>query len=323
MKRIILTGASGFVGANLARRLLHDGHELHLFLRRNHHLWRIAAIQNDVQLHETDLSDEESLVRIVESIRPEWIFHLAAYGAYSTQTDLRRMVWTNILGTMNLVQACLKTGFEAFVNTGSSSEYGFKDHAPAEDESLEPNSPYAVTKASATLFCRHIARSRQVHLPTLRLYSIYGPYEEPSRLIPTLIVHGLNCKLPPLVSPETARDFVYVDDVVEAYLLAATQSSFEEYGAVYNVGSGIQTTLREVVEVARRVMNIEDEPEWGSMPARQWDTQVWISDSSKIRNALGWQPRFTLEQGLRATINWLKENPTLLNRRTEDRDNGA
>ena len=323
MKRIILTGASGFVGANLARRLLRDGHELHLLLRRNHHLWRIAAIQNDVQLHETDLSDEESLVRIVESICPEWVFHLAAYGAYSTQTDLRRMVWTNILGTMNLVQACLKTGFEAFVNTGSSSEYGFKDHAPAEDELLEPNSPYAVTKASSTLFCRHIARSRQVHLPTLRLYSIYGPYEEPSRLIPTLIVRGLNGKLPPLVNPETARDFVYVDDVVEAYLLAATQSSFEEYGAVYNVGSGIQTTLREVVEVARRVMNIEDEPEWGSMPARQWDTQVWVSDNSKIRNELGWQPRFTLEQGLRATINWLKENPAFLNRRTEDRDNGA
>jgi UDP-glucose 4-epimerase len=322
MKRVILTGASGFVGANLARRLLRDGHEMHLLLRRNHHLWRIAAIQNDVQLHETDLSDEESLVRTVESIRPEWIFHLAAYGAYSTQTDLRRMVWTNILGTMNLVQACLKTGFEAFVNTGSSSEYGFKDHAPAEDESLEPNSPYAVTKASATLFCRHIARSRQVHLPTLRLYSIYGPYEEPSRLIPTLIVRGLNCKLPPLVNPETARDFVYIDDVVEAYLLAATQPS-EEYGAVYNVGSGIQTTLREVVEVARRVMNIENEPEWGSMPARQWDTQVWVSDNSKIRNELGWQPRFTLEQGLRETIDWLKENPAFLNQRTEDRDNGA
>jgi nucleoside-diphosphate-sugar epimerase len=312
MKRIILTGASGFVGANLARRLLRDGHELHLLLRRNHHPWRIAAIQDDAQLHETDLSDEESLARIVESVRPEWVFHLAAYGAYAPQTDLRRMVWTNILGTMNLVQACLKTGFEAFVNTGSSSEYGFKDHAPAEDESLEPNSPYAVTKASATLFCRHTARSRQVHLPTLRLYSIYGPYEEPSRLIPTLIVRGLNGQLPPLVNPETARDFVYIDDVVEAYLLAATQS-FEEHGAVYNVGSGIQTTMREVVEVARRVMNIEDEPEWGSMPARQWDTQVWVSDNSKIRNALGWQPRFTLEQGLRATVDWLKENPALLN----------
>src|SRR5437763_15294695 len=113
MKRVILTGASGFVGANLARRLLHDGHELHLFLRRNHRPWRIAAIQNDVQLHETDLSDEESLVRIVESIRPEWIFHMDAYGAYSTQTDLRCMVCTNILITMNLYLHSLNNGLVA------------------------------------------------------------------------------------------------------------------------------------------------------------------------------------------------------------------
>jgi UDP-glucose 4-epimerase len=311
MKRIILTGASGFVGANLARRLLRDGHELHLLLRREHHHWRIEAIQNDAQLHVTNLSDEESLVRIVGSIRPEWIFHLAAYGAYSTQTDLRRMVETNILGTMNLVEACLKTGFEAFINTGSSSEYGYKDHAPTEDEPLEPNSHYAVTKASATLFCRHTARSRQVQLPTLRLYSVYGPYEEPSRLMPTLVVRGLSGKLPPLVNPETARDFVYVDDVVEAYLLAAMRPGDED-GAIYNVGNGVQTTLGEVVEVARRVMNIKIEPEWDSMPARQWDTDVWVADNSKIRNKLGWQPRFTLEQGLRAIVNWFGENPALL-----------
>src|ERR1051326_2833318 len=115
MKRVLLTGASGFVGANLARRLLRDGHELHLLLRPNHQTWRIQAICGEAQLHETEL-DEESLTKLVESIRPEWVFHLAAYGAYPTQTDLRRMVETNILGTMNLVQACLKAGFEAFVN---------------------------------------------------------------------------------------------------------------------------------------------------------------------------------------------------------------
>src|SRR5947207_10600420 len=255
MKRVVLTGASGFVGANLARRLLRDGHELHLFLRRNHHPWRIEAIQNDVQLHEADLSDEESLVRIVESIRPEWVFHLAAYGAYSTQTDLRRMVWTNILGRMNLVQACLKTGFEAFVNTGSSSEYGFKDHAPAETELLEPNSHYAVTKASATLFCRHTAISRAVPLVTLRLYSVYGPYEEPRRLMPTLVVRGLDGELPPLADPDIARDYVYVDDVSEAYCLSASRPG-QAPGAVYNVGTGVQTSLREVVQAARRVLGI-------------------------------------------------------------------
>jgi UDP-glucose 4-epimerase len=307
MKRVILTGGSGFVGANLARRLLRDGHQLHLLLRPEHAAWRVAEILDHAAPHQIDLADHERVANVVNAIRPDWIFHLAAFGAYSTQTDVRRMVDTNILGTVNLVEACLKSGFEAFVNTGSSSEYGLKDHAPSEDEQLEPNSEYAVTKAAATLFCRHRALSRGVHLPTLRLYSVYGPYEEPSRLVPTLITRGLRGELPPLVDPETARDFVYVDDVVEACLLAATQPE-QEPGAIYNVGTGVQTKLRDAVEVARRALGVEAEPVWQSMPARRWDTNVWVADCWKIRDALEWQPRFDFQQGFRATVEWLKEN---------------
>src|SRR5262249_24369371 len=152
------------------------------------------------RLHEAPLEDPAAVVR---RVRPEWVFHLAAHGAYSSQTDVRQILQTNVLGTAALVEACLETGFEAFVDTGSSSEYGFTDHAPAEDEAPEPNSHYAVAKASATLFCRHTARSRHVHIPTLRLYSVYGPWEEPTRLIPTLLVRGLDGTLPPLVDPDT------------------------------------------------------------------------------------------------------------------------
>src|SRR5205085_63861 len=137
--------------------------------------------------------------------------------------DLRRMIQTNLLGTVNLVEACIAAGCAAIVNTGSSSEYGFKDHAPTETEWLEPNSHYAVTKASATLFCHYTAQHWEGLLPTLRLYSVYGPYEEPSRLLPTVILHGLQNRLPPLVNPEIARDYIAVDDVCDAYLLAATQ----------------------------------------------------------------------------------------------------
>jgi nucleoside-diphosphate-sugar epimerase len=310
MKRVIITGTTGFVGANLARRLLHDGHQVHLLVRPGYTRWRIEAIRNDVCLHEADLRDEEAVANVVGSIRPDWVFHLAAYGAYSWQTDLRQMVQTNIVGTINLVEACLKTDFEAFINTGSSSEYGSKDHAPSEREWLEPNSYYAVTKASATLFCRYTAQSRGVHLITLRLYSVYGPYEEPTRLMPTLILRGLKGKLPPLVNPDIARDFVYVDDVCEAYLQAATRPG-QEPGAVYNVGTGIQTSVREVVDVARRVMGITVEPEWGSMPDRQWDTNVWLSHNRKIQDELGWRPRHTFEQGFALMVNWLRNNPGL------------
>lgn len=312
MKRVIMTGATGFVGANLARRLLQKGDELHLFARRGYHSWRIQDMCADVQIHEISLGNLETLSKLVNTIHPDWIFHLAVYGAYSSQTDIHQMTQTNIVGTMNLVEACVKTGFEAFVNTGSSSEYGYKDHAPSETEWLEPNSHYAVTKASATLFCRYTGQSQNVHIPTLRLYSVYGPYEEPTRLMPTLIQKGLRGELPPLVNPVIVRDYVYVEDVVDAYLLAATHPH-QEPGVVYNVGTGTQTSLREVVAVARRVMSIPVEPAWGTMPNRQWDTTVWVADSRKIQTELGWQPRYTFKQGFRVMVDWFRDNPVIWN----------
>jgi nucleoside-diphosphate-sugar epimerase len=310
-KRVVVTGGTGFVGANLARRLLAEGHELTLFVRPEYRSWRIEEIQSHVRLHETDLGNKEKLAKAVREARPEWVFHMATHGAYPLQSNLQQMVQTNILGTINLVETCLETGFEVFINTGSSSEYGFQDHPPKETEELEPNSHYAITKASASMYCRFTAKMADVRLLTLRLYSVFGPYEEPSRLLPTLIIHGKRGRLPPLVNPDVARDFVYVDDVVEAYCLAAN-STTDEPGAVYNVGTGVQTSLRDVVDVARRVMAIEEEPQWGTMPDRRWDTNTWVSDNSKLSTELGWRPRLTFESGFLELVRWFEEHPELI-----------
>ncbi|MCX5863191.1 MAG: NAD-dependent epimerase/dehydratase family protein [Desulfomonile sp.] len=311
MAEILITGAAGFVGNNLARHLLNSGHEVNLLLREDYAQWRIKGISDHVRICALDLCDSERLNQVVRRVRPEWIFHLAAHGQYSYQTDAEKILQTNLIGTANLVRACLGVGFEVFVNTGSSSEYGLKDHAPAETEFLEPNSFYAVTKASATLFCSYTARISGLRIPTLRLYSVYGPYEEPSRLMPTLILHGLENKLPPLVDPDIARDFIYVDDVVQAYVLAATLRD-QEVDAVYNVGTGVQTTLRHVVEITHQVLNITNEPVWGSMPNRTWDTSTWVANSNRIREALGWKPMYSFEQGFSRMVEWFRSGPEVI-----------
>ena len=308
--RVLVTGATGFVGANLARHLLKEGCEVHVFVHRHDQTWRIDSIRNEIRLHEGDLCDRESASQIVLQAKPDQVFHCAVYGAYSWQESAERMVQTNVQGTMHLLQACLAAGVESVVNTGTSSEYGYKDHAPAEDEVLEPNSEYALTKALATMYCRWLAQEKGLAVTTLRLYSVYGPYEDPGRLIPTLIRCGLAGNLPPLVHADVARDYVSVEDVCRAYSLAAARPPGGEAGAIYNVGTGTQTSIREVVEIARRALGLTCEPEWGSMPDRRWDTSTWVADARKIQRDLGWRPTHTFEQGFRRMVEWCRANET-------------
>src|SRR5262245_32015093 len=145
-KRVLVTGGTGFVGANLVRRLLRDGHEVHLLVSPAYTTWRLAGIRRDVRLVRADLSEAEAVDAAVRRARPDWVFHLAAYGAYSWQEDLDRILRTNFHGTVHLVRAALRHGAQAIVNAGSSSEYGYKDHAPDEREWVDPNSCYARAK---------------------------------------------------------------------------------------------------------------------------------------------------------------------------------
>lgn len=319
MGRVLVTGASGFIGANLVRRLLVDGHEVHVFVLNPldtppmkgllHPNWRIQEVWDDLHVHAVNLVDPSAVEKAVGDIRAGRIFHLAAYGAYSWQEDVTRITGVNLTGTVNLVEACLRTGFESFVNTGSSSEYGWKDHAPSEDEPAEPNSTYASAKLGATLYCQLTAQAKKARISTLRLYSIYGAWEEPSRLVPSLVVRGLEGGLPPLVDPDVARDFVFVDDAVSAYILASEKAG---PGEILNVGTGKQMAIGEVVDIARRVLAIRDMPEWGTMPNRAWDTRCWIANSARIRGKLGWNPSTSFEEGFRLTVEWLRGKPGML-----------
>ncbi len=303
-RRVLVTGAGGFIGANLVRRLLADGHEVTGVVRPLGTRWRLDGVAKDMALAEADLGDPGDVEQAFRAARPEWVLHCAAHGAYSWETDFPRMVRSNLLATDNLLRAALDAGCSAFVHAGTSSEYGYKDHPAREDERIEPNSPYAVTKAAAGALCRQVARDSGLPATSLRIYSAYGPWEDPGRLVPKLIAHGRRGELPPLVAPDTARDFVHVEDVTEAFVRAAEAAPPD--GAVFNVCSGRQTSLREIVQVARRVLSVEAEPRWGSTPARSWDTATWVGDPGKAGRELGWEAGHGLEDGLRRTADWME-----------------
>jgi len=303
---VLVVGAGGFIGANLVRRLVRDGQRVTGTIRPAGNRWRLEGLHGELELRKVELRDEDAVDRLVAATRPDWIFNLATHDYWDS--DLRAHVETNLLATSTLLNAAARSGCEAFVNAGTSSEYGFKDHAPAEDELPEPNTPYAVAKAAATLLCRQVASDLALRTVTLRLYSVYGAYEHPRRLIPRLIVHGLRGELPPLTDPQTQRDFVAVDDVVEAFVRSARDS---EPGSVYNVGSGVATSLSEVVDIARHALPVEAEPYWGSLPSRSWDTPVWVSNIGRARAELAWAPSRDLERGFRETVDWLRSEPSV------------
>jgi nucleoside-diphosphate-sugar epimerase len=300
--QVLVTGAGGFIGANLTRRLVEEGHAVTAVERPGTRSRRLHGV--DAARVALDLRDRDAVLDLIGTLRPAWVFHLAAFGAYSWQTDREGIFATDVRGTVNLLDACIASDCEVFVNTGSSSEYGYVDHAPTEDEAPRPTSLYGTAKAAATLFTGLAGRESERRYVTLRPYSVYGPWEDERRLVPTLITKGLSGELPPLVSPQVAHDYVYVDDVVDAYLRVPAAEGIEA-GDVFNVGTGTQTTMQEIVELARRVLDIDIEPLWGSMPDRNWDTNVWVAAPHKAAAILGWRPRYDLETGFAATVDWM------------------
>lgn len=302
-KRVLITGAGGFVGAALARRLVAEGHQVHALLKGSTRRWRLAGVEG-LRAHEVDLGDEEGLRRLAAEIRPQLVYHLAAHGAYPTQSDPDAIIHTNFLGTWNLLKALAKIDYEAFVSAGSSSEYGFKEFAMRETDIPEPNSYYAVTKVAQTLLCQHVARTEQRPINTLRIFSAYGPWEEPSRLVPTVVRKCLRGEELQLVPPDTARDFVYVEDVVDAFLRVGPLSKLQ--GEVINIGTGVQSTVRDVVDAVLHHTGARVECRWGAMQPRIWDAKVWVADCTRARTLLGWHAHTSLADGLGKTVAWAR-----------------
>src|SRR3989338_6947420 len=178
-KRVLLTGATGFVGANLARRLLREGYEVHVLTRKTSDRWRLANILPSLHDHIVDLREVAKLNKVVGSIKPDIICHLATAAIYGgVHLPEKDLIDINLWGTFNLINACEKINYSCFINTGTSSEYGPKPHRMRETDFCQPINMYGITKLAAALYAQLVAKSSQKPIIHLRLFSPYGPYDE-------------------------------------------------------------------------------------------------------------------------------------------------
>ena len=205
---ILITGASGFIGSNLLRFFISKNIKVNIILRKKSNIWRIKDIIKKSKVFYVDLRDKKNLSKVIKKIKPKSIFHLATYGAYAHQNKFDLIKSSILDGTVNLINECKKIKFNVFINTGSNSEYGFRKNKMKESDLLTPNSYYAVFKAATTLFCQYESILNKLPIITVRPFNVYGPNEEPTRLVPTLIKNLLNNKDTPLVSPDIPRDLM-------------------------------------------------------------------------------------------------------------------
>lgn len=311
----LVTGAGGFVGSALCASLLKDGVDVVGVIRPGETSWRLKdPSMTDLRLIQHDIVNAD-FADVIRSVRPTRIFHLAAHGAYSWQNDVRAIVNCNLTATIALADAAAAVGScEAFVHTGSSSEYGLKDVPHNEDDAIKPNSVYAVSKAAATSYLGHLARNGQLNAVSARLFSIYGPFEDNSRLIPQLVLKGRHGTLPPLASPSIARDFVYVDDAVMCLRrIADVLSAGDSPGEILNVCSGIETTLADVAIASSAVFANVPTPVWGTYEARHWDTNKWSGDPALAEKEIGWSATTSLCEGLQQFSEWIESDELRIN----------
>lgn len=304
---IFIFGASGFIGANLFNTIFKIRKDCYALTHDSVRAWRLKLLNTpfDNVVH-CDIVFRLSVDAVFEKYQPQTVFNLAAYGAYPKQKEANLIFETNVIGTINILENC-KNGIK-YIHAGTSSEYGLNSSAPSEDDTLLPNSHYAVSKVSSSYLIQYYSKFHNVNAVNLRLYSIYGDWEEPDRLIPRLIENIRKGKLPNLVSPDVSRDFIYIEDAVESFVTAALQISEKTTGNSYNIASGKKTTIRELVEIAIEQFNISSTPEWGSMPDRNWDLTEWYGNPVKTKTDLGWESRTGLAGGLKKTFEWQEKS---------------
>jgi Nucleoside-diphosphate-sugar epimerases len=305
---ILILGASGFIGANLLRHILEIRKDV-VGTAFGMPAWRLEDVPQE-NTYYLDLLVAQNLETLLDQVAPSTVFDCVAYGAYSFEQDSHRIYETNIMLKVALLDLLCERGTYCYIHAGSSSEYGVHADGPLENAALEPNSQYSVSKAAVAGLLQFTGKQRGLRCANLRFYSVYGPLEERSRLIPSVIVEGAAGRYPSFVDPDITRDFVYVEDACEAFAEAALALTPAHYGDSFNIGSGRATSIAELAETAQTLFAITTQPEFASMEKRKWDFHgQWRANTTRTAEVLGWRARTSLSDGLARTAEWVRQLP--------------
>jgi dTDP-glucose 4,6-dehydratase len=315
-KKVLVTGAGGFIGSHLAESLVGLGAPVRAFIRynsRNDHGYLDTfppEIRNSVEIYWGDLKDPNAVRKAVHGV--DIVFHLGALIAipYSYVNPMD-FVQTNIVGTANILHACLEGDIERFVQTSTSEVYGTMHYAPIDEKHpIEAKSPYAASKIGADQLVLSYQRSFGLRTTVMRPFNTYGPRQSLRAIIPTIITQALTSDCIRLGSLHPTRDFNYVGDIVNGLLKAVSVE--QTIGATINLGTGRETSIQQLCEITRRLIGRDIPIIRDQVRVRPAASEVdrLVCDNSMARQLLEWQPRTSLEEGLNRTIEWIKHKPS-------------
>lgn len=303
---VLVTGATGFIGSNLVRSLLLKGANVSILKRPKSSVWRLKDVTSRIKILEADLHDKHQLQQALKNSDNRVIFHLAACVKREPSTSqIKENLETNVLGTINLIDCMTKWDIKSFVNTGTCDEYGDNSVPFHEKQRENPLSPYAVSKVAASHYCQMLTRAGGFPIISLRPFLTYGPYQTGEMLIPNVVASCLKSLPIQVTKGQQTREFHYISDIVDGFLLAATNK--KAIGEVIDLGTGKEHTVKEVVEMIVKLTIYRLKWKLGDLPYRENEIFRFYCRGEKAKNLLKWQPKISLKDGLVKTIDWQKK----------------
>ena len=300
--RVVVTGASGFVGSHLVRRLAGEGMQVGVLIRSNRNVQRIKDVLPRLQVFHADLRDHSSVADALTRFQPECLVHLAWQGVGNRErNDLQQL--ENLSLALNLLRAARAAGCQTYVGVGSQAEYGACRDVISEDTPNNPTTIYGLTKLCHCLQAREFCASAGMRFVWLRLFSSYGPDDDPSWMIPYLVQTLLRGETPSLTLGEQKWDYIHVRDVAGA-ILAVVQNA--KASGIYNLGSGDAATLRSTIEYIRDLIDPSLSLGFGQIPYRPDQVMFLQADISRLAADTGWRPGIRIQEGLREVVNVYK-----------------